>query len=322
MQSFTATFEQMIFLFSLIIIGFIIRKANAVPAGTAGILAKLENNVFIPALVLDTFINKFTLDTMKSAWKILLFSLCVEIIVIPITILLSKTLSKDKYTQKIYTYGLCFSNFGFMGNAVVQALFPDHIASYIIFTLVLWSLIYLYGMPYLLIPSTEKKGALNTLKNFLNPMIISVIIGMVLGLTLSSLNLKLPGSITSVISTSKDCMSPIAMILTGITIAEMDIKKTLRHVGIYLTTFYRLLVYPLIGLGVFFVFKLFNIQIGEVYVICTICTLAMPLGLNTIVIPSAYGKDTSIPAGMALVSHLLSVITIPIIFLLLDKLVA
>jgi predicted permease len=42
----------------------------------------------------------------------------------------------------------------------------------------------------------------------------------------------------------------------------------------------------------------------------------MPLGLNTIVIPAAYGKDTTAAAGMALISHTLAVISIPILFLL------
>ena len=60
---------------------------------------------------------------------------------------------------------------------------------------------------------------------------------------------------------------------------------------------------------------MFNIQ--ETLAICALCSLVMPLGLNTIVIPSAYGKDTKIASGMALVSHVLSCITIPLIFLLL-----
>ena len=39
--------------------------------------------------------------------------------------------------------------------------------------------------------------------------------------------------------------------------------------------------------------------------ICRVDSLAMPLGLSTLVIPSGYGKDTSVAAGMAIVSHLL-----------------
>ena len=54
--------------------------------------------------------------------------------------------------------------------------------------------------------------------------------------------------------------------------------------------------------------------------ICAICTLSMPLGLNSVVIPSAYGKNSAVAAGMALVSHLCAIGTIPLIFFLLTKL--
>ena len=47
---------------------------------------------------------------------------------------------------------------------------------------------------------------------------------------------------------------------------------------------------------------------------CMICNLAMPLGLSTIVVPAAYGKDSTAASSMALISHLLSCITIPLIF--------
>lgn len=59
-------------------------------------------------------------------------------------------------------------------------------------------------------------------------------------------------------------------------------------------------------------------DIPKTIFICALCSLAMPLGLNTIVIPSAYGKDTSVASGMAVISHLISVITIPVIFLIIN----
>ena len=49
--------------------------------------------------------------------------------------------------------------------------------------------------------------------------------------------------------------------------------------------------------------------------------VAMPTGFNTIVIPAAYGKDSSDGAGMALVTHVISVLTIPLSFMLLQALV-
>ena len=45
-----------------------------------------------------------------------------------------------------------------------------------------------------------------------------------------------------------------------------------------------------------------------------ICAVAMPMGLNTVVIPAAYGEDTSAGASMALISSVLSIGTIPLVF--------
>jgi len=41
-----------------------------------------------------------------------------------------------------------------------------------------------------------------------------------------------------------------------------------------------------------------------------------PLGLNTVVFPAAHGGDTSTGASMAMISHTLSVLTIPLLYAL------
>ena len=125
--------------------------------------------------------------------------------------------------------------------------------------------------------------------------------------------LKLPARILSVVETAGNCMSPLAMLLTGITIASIDLSRVFRSWNIYLTTFLRLIVYPLVGLAIMML-----LPIPEVFVICATCSLAMPLGLSNVVIPAAYGMDTTKAAAMALISHLLSVLTIPAIFILLN----
>ena len=314
------TLNQMIFLFAFILLGYILTKSGYLPASAASILSKLENMIFIPALVLGTFIQNFTVASFSSAWKILLFSLILELVLIPICILICKACAKDKYTQKIYTYGLCFSNFGFMGNAVVAAIFPQYFAQYILFTLPLWSLIYVWGVPTLLIGTDEQKTSLKSrLKAFVNPMFICMIVGMIVGITgISTLALPYEAlngtrdTVLKVITVAGDCMSPVAMLLTGITLAGINLKGTLKKGSIYVVSVLRLIIFPLIAIGIFAF-----VPCPEMLVICTVCSLAMPLGLNTIVVPSAYGKDTSTAAGMALISHLLSVLTIPVIFILL-----
>lgn len=313
MELFISTLGQMIYLFIFIAIGYILAKFRVLPNGTDKVIAKLENNIFIPCLVASTFISNFTKDKLASAGLLFGLSFGLMVIILPLSILIPKLIVKDKYTRDIYTYGLAFSNFGFMGNSVVNALFPQYFMEYLIFTLPLWILIYLWGVPFLLMPSGEKSGILKRLKNFVNPMFIGMLIGGIIGI----FAIRLPTSISSAVDTLGSCMSPMAMILTGVTVAKINLKKVLTDYKIYIVSFIRLLIIPIAFMGIFMLF-----DCSQVFLICAIASLAMPLGLNTVVIPSAYGKDTSTAAGMALISHTLSCITIPLIFLIFDKLFA
>ena len=312
MEIFTTTLSQMAFLFSLIIVGYLMAKLKVVQEDAAGVLAKMENFVFIPALVLVTFIDKFTLKSLSTMWKPLVISMIVLGIAIPLAMLAALLLSrKDRYIRNIYTYGLCFSNFGFMGNAIVSQLYPDYFFEYLIFTLPLWMGIYVWGAPSLLMSgSGQKMTFAQRCKSFWNPMFIAMVIGMIIGLS----GVAVPGWISATLNSASGCMSPVAMLLTGITVASTDLKKTFTNLKIYLISAVRLLVFPAIAFA-----ALYFIPMQESTLICVVCSLAMPLGLNTIVIPSAYGKDTTEAAGMAIVSHLLSCLTIPVVLLVLSK---
>lgn len=314
MAIFGTTLNQMGFLFSFILIGYILSKAKLIPDNAQTTLSKLENYLFIPALVLGTFIDNFTVSTLSTAWRLLLSSLVLACVMIAISIPAVRLCSRDKYERNIFLYGLVFSNFGFMGNAVVSALFPEVFLEYIIFTLPLWTLIYLWGAPVLLMGDSNGKTKLSQrLKNFLNPMVICMFVGMAIGL----LNVKLPDFVGSAVSAAGSCMSPVAMLLTGMTLAHYDLGKIIRIKSVYLVSVLRLIVYPALFLGVGLLAKKTGFfSFWDTFYICALCSLAMPLGLNTIVIPSAYGKDTTVASGMALVSHLLGCITIPVIFAL------
>ena len=193
-----------------------------------------------------------------------------------------------------------------MGNAIVSVVLPDIFLEYLLFTIVLWIMIYVWGVPVLLMGDDSKKISIKQrLKTIINPMFISMAIGMIIGIT----RLPLPSFANNLVTSLGNCMSPIAMLLTGMTIARSKLFEILRHKSIYAVTLIRLLIYPLIFICIAKIFPM-----PETFVLCALCSLAMPLGLNTIVIPSAYGKDTKIASGMALVSHLFSCVTIPIIF--------
>jgi predicted permease len=309
MALFLSTLDQMGYLFSLILIGFFLVKAKIMPQSTAGILSKLENVLFVPALVLGTFMSSFTTENLKNYFYSVSVSTIIMFVMLPVAVFLPKLLVKDGYTRKIYTYGIEFANFGFMGNSVVAALFPDLFAEYLIYSLPLYILIYAWSVPFLLIPVEGEGSKLRSaLKNLLNPMLAGVLIGILFGL----FSVKLPSFAVRVIDICGSCMSPVAMLLTGMTVASADFKKLFGSVPVYILSIIRLIIIPLVFIGIFAVLP--KGFLPQSTVICAMCALSMPLGLNTIVIPAAYGKDTTAATGMALISHTLSCVTIPLIF--------
>ena len=74
MAVFTATLEQTAFLLSFIVLGYILIRGKFVQENAQAVLSKLENCVFIPALVLGTFIGNFTPEKLSAAWKLFLGS--------------------------------------------------------------------------------------------------------------------------------------------------------------------------------------------------------------------------------------------------------
>lgn len=309
MDLIQATLNQLAFLFGFILIGFVLAKLKTVPANTATALSKLENTLFIPCLVMGTFSDNFTPEALSSAGSLILISFIVIAVATPVAMILAKLSSKDRYRQNIYIYGLVFANFAFMGNAVVNSLFPEIFFEYLIFTLPFWFLIYLWGVPVLLMGDAGEKPTLKQrLKSFVNPMFIGMLLGMAIGL----LRIPVPAFLRNIISVSGSCMSPIAMLLTGMVISTISLKKTFLTPRYYILSLAKLLLFP----GLLLAVSTF-VEIPRAAFVCALCTQAMPLGMNTIVIPQAIGRDASEGAGLTVISHLLSAITIPLMFLFL-----
>lgn len=293
------------FLFALIFIGYLLAKLGVVERGAARSLAKLENYVFVPALIIRTFTEKFTVERLVSSWRLMLVCAAILVFTTVISIFIPRLIDKDKYHRNIYTYGFAFSNFGFMGNAVVMTLYPDIFLEYTLFTLPLWVLLYTWGVPVLLIPKAEGDSSVKSrLKSFVNPMFISLIVAIILGL----IGVKFPSWLANAVSVSSDCMSPVAMLLTGIAISTIDLKATLANVKIYIASIIRLLVIPIA-----FILAAKLLPLSENEYVLSVCMLAMPFGLNTVIIPEAYGKDTTLATGLTLISSLLGCITIPLV---------
>lgn len=303
MQVFTATLNQMMVLFIFMALGFFLNKKRLLPLDDSVVLSKLETYAFVPCLVFSVFYKYCTVENFRLKWTYMLYGAAIMAVSLPIGIVLTKFFAKDEYLKKIYTYSFAVANFSFMGNAVVLGVFGEEILfDYMIFTLPLNLYVYSIGTASLIPTEGGKKISVKT---FVNPIFISLILGAFCGL----LSVPLPKFITTAISSAGACMSPLAMLLTGFVIGEYSLKTLAGDKKVYLASVIRLIILPTIFMAVLLLLKT-----DKAIIRVALCATAMPLGLNTVVFPAAYGGDTTPGAGMALISHLISIITIPVMF--------
>lgn len=305
-DTFFATLSPMLVMFLCMIIGFAANKMKLAPENTATVLSKLENYFFVPALIINTFMKYCTIESVTTEYKLILYCGAALIIALIVSLSLSKVFAgNDAYKRNIYKYALAFGNFSFMGNAIVPAIMGEEMLyNYMLYILPLNVAVYTWGV-MILIPKDKNTGG--AIKNLLNPIFVSILIGAFLGL--SGLANSVPGFIKSTISNCSACMGPLAMILTGFVIGNYSISGLLKNKKVYIATFLRLLVLPSI-----FILLLHFMGANKNTLYLTLIAYGTPLGLNTVVFPAAYGGDTSTGASMAMISHTLCVITIPIMY--------
>lgn len=65
-EIFNLTLKQMLMMFSLILVGFLLRKKSKLPENSGTVMAKMETFIFVPALSLFNQMTKCTVETFKT----------------------------------------------------------------------------------------------------------------------------------------------------------------------------------------------------------------------------------------------------------------
>ena len=304
MATFQSALSTTLLLFTFLLIGYVLRKRELLPRAADTVLSRLENMIFVPAVVISTFMTRFTADNIGRRGSYILVSCIVALVTLPLALAVGRLLGKDEAEERIFRYSAMIPNFSFFGIPLVSGtLGEEALFDYLIFCIPMYVICYSIGVVWL-IPS--ENGAKVSLKSFVNPICVSLLIGMAFGLA----GVRLPGFLDTSLSQASGCMGPVAMILTGFVVAGYGIRNLLGDRRIYVMAALRLLIIP------FVVTMAFRLVLKDSPVLLyVLCFLAMPLGLNTIVIPAAYGGDTRIGASCALISSVLAVVTIPVLFL-------
>lgn len=318
MSTFLATLTPMLTLFICIAAGFILSKCKILPEGSGKVMAKLETWVFCPALNFTTMAYYCTVDSIGEHFINIVLSSFGVMLAVGISLLLAPRFVKEKGTERgVYYYALAFANSGYMGDPIVLALFGNlGLAFFKLYCLPVQLMIYSWGIS-VMIPSAENKGG--AWRRVINAPTVAMLLGIAVGL--SGTGKYIPAFMTNSLDTLKVCMGPVAMLLAGVTIAKYDFLSMLKNKKVYIATALRLTLLPAIIVSFTLGLKTlanaaFGLNIGNEVLFLAFFATAPALGLNTVIFPEAFGGNPETGASMAMISHTLCIISIPLIYAL------
>ena len=296
----SAVIEQVLTLFIFVVIGFILAKAKIIKGSHAPIASKLLVYVFLPANIIKTFARKCTVAYISENYTLIIVSLAVIVVIAGISHFAARLFTKDSREYGIYEYSLAIPNFGYMGYAFVGAVFAEAgLMDAMMFSMPMS--IYTYTIGYCIL-----SGKKFSFKSFLNPTMTALAVGMLLGLT--GIGGVMPPLAYGILDSASACMAPVSMLLVGIVLADFKVSKLLRDFKIYIITALRLFIIP-VALGA--ILTVAGAPIAAVR--AAIILYSMPCGLNTVVFVKNAGGNCEIGAGLALVSSMLALASIPLV---------
>lgn len=119
--------------------------------------------------------------------------------------------------------------------------------------------------------------------------------------------------IDTVITTGSNCMAPSAMLLTGMVFASKDLKSMVTNRKIYISCILKMVLVPMAGILI-----LAALKVPEDMAVMILMMLVLPTGLNSVVLPEAYGGDSRSGAQFCFVSTSMCLFSIPLLFLLFE----
>lgn len=296
MEIVTILIKQVFIMFVLMAIGFVAyRKQILSNQGTKDI-GKLLLNVAIPMIVISNFcVEKSAEKTAELFESALLSFLCMALSVAFAYLAYHK---KDRIAE----FSAAFSNAGFIGIPLVQAIFGSGAVFYISVMIVLINVLqWTYGVYTI----TDDKNVMDFKKIMKNPLILSVGIGIVIYF----LNIRLPKIAMDIISSISAINTPLAMIVSGVYLAQSDLLNAMRKKDAWLLSLSRLIVIPLIVMLVFRFLPFGSTAMKLSILLASAC----PVGSNVAVFAQQYDKDYRKGVEYVCVSTLLSILALPLV---------
>ena len=295
--------KQVGVLFALMVVGILCNRRKLLNAVAIKGVTELLVLIVTPCVIVHSFIQqKFAASLLGDLGWALAMSVFAHAVGAAIAFLCLHDRKPNR--GGVLRFAVIFSNAGFMGIPLEYALLgADGVffgAMYVVvFNLVCWSLgvaVMCRGM---------KNVGLRAL--FVN----AGTVGVALGLPFFLFSLELPDVVGRPVAMLADLNTPLAMIMVGWYLAEVDFRPVLRCGAAYGVAALRLVAVPLVVIAAFVGLRACVPALNPVMAVAISTAAAAPTAALTTVIAARYDKDVSTATSLVSGTTLLSILTMP-----------
>lgn len=297
--------EQIIQLFLMIFMGFLIVKAKLLNSEDSKILSIIVLYLIIPCVIINAFQVDYTPQTVKGLLIALVGSVMTQVILLIVVSILGRVF----HLNEVEVASIYYSN---SGNLIVPIVMFILGKEWVLYGCVFMSvqLVFIWAHCKKII---SRESTYDWRKIVLNINMISIAIGIVLFLT----RIHLPAIINNTLSAVGSMIGPASMIVTGMLFAGMDFKQIFASKRVYFVTFLRLIVVPAIALVLIKFSYLASLSSnGPKIMLIVFLAIITPSASTVTQMCQVYGNDSQYASAINVVTTLLAIITMPLMVML------
>ncbi|MBR2325073.1 MAG: AEC family transporter [Clostridia bacterium] len=308
MKTFLVALGAVAILLAAAVPGYVLKKKNMVSEDTMPSLSKILLYICTPCLSIYTFKNAtFSMEMLGNIGVFSLLALLVQVIILGIAYLLFRRKMKEPL-YRIMTIACALGNCAFFGIPILEALYPETASGLLIYTSVYAIIMNVIGWTIGAAIISQNLKYVSVKKVLLNPATVAL----VLAVPFFVFEIPLPESLDSMISLIGRMATPISMLIMGMRLATTDLKRLFTTKQIYIAIFMKQFVMALVCLLLVAFLPVDGGMKAVLYIICCCPVASVVLNFSEIL-----GEGQKEAASAVLLSTLFSIVTLPIMVLLL-----
>ena len=302
--------EQIIELFIMILMGFIIVKAGIVKDEDSKVLSKIVLYLVIPCVIINAFQVDYTSKTVRG----LLIAFVASVILQLVLLFIISAMGRLFHMNEVEVASVYYSN---SGNLIVP-----------IVTFILGQEWVLYGCAFMSVQLVflwthckkiiSRESSYDWKKIVLNINMISIFIGVVLFFA----KIHLPEIINNTLGSVGSMIGPASMIVTGMLFAGMNLKQIFADKRVYFVSFLRLIAVPLLALVMIKISHLAMFSAdGNKIMLIVFLAIITPSASTITQMCQVYGNDSRYASAINVMTTLFSIITMPLMVMLFEAVI-